>query len=37
MVSLTDPANRDVMSAERMVAAEFFDILKDQNATSFSG
>jgi hypothetical protein len=35
-VSLTDPANREVMSAERMMAAERFDVLKDHDVRSFS-
>jgi hypothetical protein len=34
--SLADLANREVMSAERMVTAERFDVLKDQNVRSFS-
>jgi hypothetical protein len=36
LVSLTGPANREVNSAERIVPAERFDILKDQNVRSFS-
>jgi hypothetical protein len=36
LVSLTDSANREVMSAERMMAAKHFDVLKDQNVRSFS-
>jgi hypothetical protein len=31
-----DPANREVMSAERLVAAGLFDVLKDPNVRSFS-
>jgi hypothetical protein len=31
MVSLADPANREVMSAERMVAAE---LMKQENSVS---